>query len=228
MPLRDNDATFANHSFVFGKNNVTDMGSSIVGGANNVVTGSVAAFPITSQVVLGYSNSLTSASIGDVVLGSNDTGGADFAGAIIGNTNTGSGNRQYIYGSDNNLGNNLAASTAIGNINSIPGTNSGYAYGNTNTISNAVTPVVNGYAYGKSNAVSGSNTMAYGTELTASQDYGIYIGSSIAHGDADFRRIIMPSIITMPSYADDTAAAAGGVVVGELYRDGSTIKIRVT
>ena len=225
---QDNDATFANHSFVFGKNNVTDMGSSIVGGANNVVTGSVAAFPITSQVVLGYSNSLTSASIGDVVLGSNNTGGADFAGAIIGNTNTGSGNRQYIYGSDNNLGNNLAASTAIGNINSIPGTNSGYAYGNTNTISNAVTPVVNGYAYGKSNAVSGSNTMAYGTELTASQDYGIYIGSSIAHGDADFRRIIMPSIITMPSYADDTAAAAGGVVVGELYRDGSTIKIRVT
>lgn len=31
----------------------------------------------------------------------------------------------------------------------------------------------------------------------------------------------------LPDYADDTAAAAGGVVVGELYRSTSTLKVRV-
>ena len=29
-------------------------------------------------------------------------------------------------------------------------------------------------------------------------------------------------------YADDTAAAAGGVAIGSLYRTGSTLKVRVT
>lgn len=30
------------------------------------------------------------------------------------------------------------------------------------------------------------------------------------------------------NYADDTAAAAGGVAVGQLYRTGSAIKVRVS
>ena len=224
---QNNDATFARHSFVFGKDNVTDMGSSIVGGFENVVTGAVSASLSTSQVVLGYRNSITSAGIGSVILGSNSTGGSGFGGAMIGSTNAGGGTRQYVYGSDNSLGTNTSSS-AIGNLNSIQATNSGYAYGNNNTLSNAVTPVTNGHAYGSNNVISGLQAMAYGIALTASEDYGIYIGSGIAHGSSAFRRIIIPSIITMPSYADDTAAAAGGVVVGELYRDGSTIKIRVT
>lgn len=35
------------------------------------------------------------------------------------------------------------------------------------------------------------------------------------------------SVATFSNYADDTAAAAGGVIVGGLYRTGSTLKIRV-
>lgn len=31
-----------------------------------------------------------------------------------------------------------------------------------------------------------------------------------------------------PDYADDTAAAAGGVEVGERYRTGSTLKVRIS
>lgn len=33
---------------------------------------------------------------------------------------------------------------------------------------------------------------------------------------------------SLGDYADDTAAAAGGVVIGELYRTGSTVKVRIT
>ena len=37
----------------------------------------------------------------------------------------------------------------------------------------------------------------------------------------------IPSIAVLGDYADDTAAAAGGVAVGGAYRTGSTIKVRV-
>lgn len=33
--------------------------------------------------------------------------------------------------------------------------------------------------------------------------------------------------LTLADYADDTAAAAGGIAVGSLYRTGSVIKVRV-
>lgn len=32
----------------------------------------------------------------------------------------------------------------------------------------------------------------------------------------------------LQNFADDTAAAAGGVAVGEFYRTGSAVKVRVT
>lgn len=35
------------------------------------------------------------------------------------------------------------------------------------------------------------------------------------------------SIIVLPNYADDTAAAAGGIAIGQLYRNGSVVMIRV-
>ena len=216
----------AKYSFMFGKGNTGNAASSIIGGWENDVNVPVQT-DFHSLVVLGYSNIVATSSIGAVVMGSNNAANSGFSGAMIGETNAGSGTRQYIYGSDNSLGINTG-SLAIGNFNSIPTTNGGYVYGSNNTISNAVTPVSGGYVYGSNNTVSGDYAMAYGHGLTATEDYGIYIGSGMAHGSSGFRRIIMPSIITMPSYADDTAAAAGGVVVGELYRDGSTIKIRVT
>lgn len=36
-----------------------------------------------------------------------------------------------------------------------------------------------------------------------------------------------PSFANLGDYADDTAAAAGGVVLGQAYRTGSTLKVRV-
>ena len=48
-------------------------------------------------------------------------------------------------------------------------------------------------------------------------DHGIVSSGSI---------IITPSDV--PNYANDAAAAAGGVLVGGLYRNGSVIQIRVT
>jgi hypothetical protein len=37
----------------------------------------------------------------------------------------------------------------------------------------------------------------------------------------------IPSVAVLGDFADDTAAAAGGVAIGSPYRTGSTIKVRV-
>ena len=67
----------------------------------------------------------------------------------------------------------------------------------------------------------GSNTTALRipnvTSPTVHFDHGIVSSGSI---------IITPSDV--PNYATDAAAAAGGVPVGGLYRNGSVIQIRVT
>ena len=44
----------------------------------------------------------------------------------------------------------------------------------------------------------------------------------------DQTKIIMMSVFTSDSYTDDSAAAASGVELGQLYRTGNIIKIRMT
>ena len=39
---------------------------------------------------------------------------------------------------------------------------------------------------------------------------------------------IFSFLLSTPSYANDAAAAAGGVLVGQLYRNGSVVQIRIT
>jgi hypothetical protein len=50
-------------------------------------------------------------------------------------------------------------------------------------------------------------------------------GNTIA---GDSMRIMAWALLYSTSYADDTVASAGGVEVGQLYRTGSTVKIRMT
>jgi hypothetical protein len=40
--------------------------------------------------------------------------------------------------------------------------------------------------------------------------------------------ISLPVLAASTSYANDTAAAVGGVAIGQLYRNGSVVQIRVT
>jgi hypothetical protein len=40
--------------------------------------------------------------------------------------------------------------------------------------------------------------------------------------------VMLPQLPASPSYANDTAAAAGGVPIGEVYRNGSVNQTRIT
>lgn len=42
------------------------------------------------------------------------------------------------------------------------------------------------------------------------------------------RKVVLAQVGPLGSYANDAAAASGGVAVGDLYRNGSAVMIRVT
>jgi hypothetical protein len=52
--------------------------------------------------------------------------------------------------------------------------------------------------------------------------------------DKEFRKVeravssIVSALGNLQNFADDTAAAAGGIAIGEFYRTGSALKVRVT
>ena len=58
--------------------------------------------------------------------------------------------------------------------------------------------------------------------------YGVVYGAWIRLADVIVGNFISATLAASTSYANDTAAAAGGVVVGQFYRNGSVLQIRVT
>lgn len=78
-------------------------------------------------------------------------------------------------------------------------------------------------AIGKDSSTTHATATALGSQATTTADYQIALGSA-----SSSVAILIASLPNTPSYADDVAAAAGGVQVGELYRDGSIVKVRVS
>ena len=57
---------------------------------------------------------------------------------------------------------------------------------------------------------------------------GVVYGAWIRVADVLIGNLISSTLAASTSYANDSAAAAGGVVVGQFYRNGSVLQIRVT
>jgi len=66
-----------------------------------------------------------------------------------------------------------------------------------------------------------------GADQTSSNYAGVFYDSNgnVIAGFRNDRQIWMP---LLQNFADDTAAAAGGISIGNLYRTGSAVKVRVT
>ena len=76
-------------------------------------------------------------------------------------------------------------------------------------------------ALGDAARSSGASSVAIGKNATVTSADTIALGG-------DSTKILMNALAASSSYADDTAAAAGGVAIGELYRNGNIVQIRLT
>jgi len=88
---------------------------------------------------------------------------------------------------------------------------------------NASATGIQSAAIGKDSSATHTAATALGSGAATTADYQIALGSASASV-----AVLIASLPNTPSYADDTAAAAGGVQIGELYRDGSVVKVRVS
>jgi hypothetical protein len=92
-----------------------------------------------------------------------------------------------------------------------------------------------GVALGNDAFSLGQAAVALGQDAVADADFAVAIGrtaststqDSIALGGGS-TKILIQALVYANSYADDTAAAAGGVAIGELYRNGNVVQIRLT
>ena len=62
----------------------------------------------------------------------------------------------------------------------------------------------------------------------------VHISTAVS-SDKEFQRQVTTQLnsffqrlASLPNYANDAAAAIGGVAIGDLYRNGSVVQIRVT
>ena len=88
---------------------------------------------------------------------------------------------------------------------------------------NAKADGVQSAAIGKDSSATHTAAMALGSGAITSADYQIALGSASASV-----AVKISSLPNTSSYADDAAAATGGVLVGELYRTDSIVKIRIS
>ena len=92
-----------------------------------------------------------------------------------------------------------------------------------------------GVALGNDAFSLGQGAVALGQDAVADADFAVAIGrtaststeDSIALGGGS-TKILIEALVYANSYTDDTAAAAGGVAIGELYRNGNVVQIRLT
>lgn len=178
-----------------------------------------------NSLALGRQSSATSANAVALGSGSSATGISDLA---IGPGATASGGGSVAVGDSNST---ATYTIAIGQT-SVASSDFAVAIGNQADATanyamglgyNAKATGVQSTAIGKDSSATYTASMALGSGAVASADNQIALGNNSASV-----AVLIASLPNTTSYADDTAAAAGGVLVGELYRTGSVVKVRVS
>ena len=222
-----NSVALGNNSNVTGDNAFATGASAVASGETSIAMGNNAQATATESVAIGR---------GVTASGLNST--------AMGYTTTASGNRSTAMGWSTEASGDY--STAIGVSSTASGSGS-LAHGSSSEASGS-SSIALGFqstasanyakAIGNGATASAVNSVAIGTAAAASQQDAVAIGKNAATDSSigadqialggSATRIFMTALQSSTSYADDTLAAAGGVQIGELYRTGSIVKIRIT
>ena len=157
------------------------------------------------------------------------------ASAAVGTNNSISAvEKAYAFGFGND--NINFKSFAIGDNNDVLSTQRTYLIGRENKPATDNTIILGQFSDPtvlRTNNTNGRSTVAFavGSNNGARRTAWEFRGKQTSTGGTsagDSMQIMAWALLYSTSYADDTAAAAGGVEVGQLYRTGSTVKIRMT
>lgn len=237
----------ADHCLAVGNNNqiLTNSDNSIsVGQGNTMTEGTACAiFGLSNTItgvntgterclVAGFSNTLSNVRSGIVLGGSNSFTSAGGSGIILGNSNNISGTKSNDTGYI--LGNNVIITTdssldlqnafGIGTNLNLENGQMVLGYRN-NPVGTAYPPVNYNQGLGETKFV-----VSVGTTTNTNSNALIITEGGVNRGTgsvAQVPRIVMPTVVGF-NFADDTAAATGGIPVGGLYHNAGELRIRLT
>jgi len=222
----------SDHCLTVGSNNqiTSNSDQSVAFGQGNSIAGSIDAFAVGNSnsiissnrtQVLGFNNTATSSS--SFVAGGANSISATSNVFALGDNHTVSGTTQDAY--------------LLGTSNTITGGTGSFAIGN-NIDGDTGNHMVIGYRNDKSSYPAtdyalglGNTKFALSVGSTTTTDSNAIIitegGVNRGGGVAQIPRVVLPTILNF-NFADDTAAAAGGIPVGGLYHNAGVIRIRLT
>jgi hypothetical protein len=212
-----NTITGSDNSIALGSGNTVNAAYAVAAGQNNILTGN-------ESFASGYGNVVSN--IQSTSFGINNTSsGAQCL--SMGNGTTASGGRALAGGFNTTASGSNAV--AFGTNNTASGPQS-FASGSNSTVAG-----FNSTSVGNNLSVTSSGCLATGVWNLDNGNYRFQVGA----GTSDATRInaisvnsagkiLMHVLRNSASYSNDSAAAAGGVQLGELYRNGSIVQIRIT
>lgn len=196
---------------------------------------------VTNSIVSGQSHTVTGNN--NLISGANTY--------VDGNSNVMGGNGNFtessyngVFGSSNTIqGNNTLASGVNNTVqgwNSIVSGNNNSIFGNLNLVvgRDNIAYASLGGIFGRGHEQTHDGQVVIGLYSQTENDSHVFrvgVGSGVtnrrnsivAYNDTN-GTVAMPTLQSSTSYTDDTAAAAGGVPIGGLYRNGSDVKIRIS
>jgi hypothetical protein len=221
-------------------NDINDVSDGIAVGFNNTINSN-------ESSVLGTNNTLSN--INTYAVGkNNELNSVDGYTFGFNNTISNNANTSLALGHTNSIGGN--ESYAIGKLNTLSSVND-YAFGLNNTLSGSANIAM---ALGHNNELSGSQSYAFGRNLNdGGEDNTVIIGRfnvtptatgkivfgtgfsnngrknaiEIQTSTSNQSGLLFKALQTSNSYANDAAAANAGVELGELYRNGNIVQIRM-
>ena len=210
-------------------NTITEGTACAVFGLSNTITGNNT---ITERcLVAGFSNNIQAAKSAIVLGGSNTLNTNGGQGIILGSSNNISGTQSNDSGYI--LGNNVTITTdssgllqnAFGVGANLDLQNGQMVLGYRNLSGTFYPPVNYNQGLGETKFV-----VAVGTQTGTNSNAFIITEGGVNRGTssvAQVPRIVMPTVVGF-NFADDTAAATGGIPIGGLYHNAGALRIRLT
>jgi len=197
--LGESNTTNASDTYAVGKNNELGSKDDYAFGLNNTIGGSA-----VNSTIVGDSNTVS--------------GPNSYA---IGESNSLSSQKDYAFGFNNTIGGSANLAMTVGQNNNLTGSQS-YAFGRNLEDGGQNDTVIIG-RYNVTPTATGRIVFGTGFSNTGRRNsIEIQAGNNTQSG------LLFKALQTSSSYADDAAAAAGGVELGELYRNGNVVQIRMT
>jgi len=218
-------------NFIVGKGNTVGNSSKFfaIFGNDNTATGGAGVGTEVGSLIFGQNNShIGGTGAGVFIMGAFNSASGNWCGALGTNVSV---SGYYSFGGGSNVSVSSQGSFSWGDSNNLSGGNYQYSFGEDNDIATSSNSGIFG---GKGNRITGSgnrNAIIGSSASTINNRNDVVMlgcsGRTATTDSATFVENLVVFNYAALDFANDTAAAAGGVVLGQIYHNNGALRIRI-